>query len=490
MMGGSRWYSETWQELRYSVRSLWRRPGLIAVATLSLALGIGASTAIFSVVSSVLLASLPYEDSSRLVYVGWTWGDANEPTFVSIPEFLDWRDRFGSVDPLAASQPTSMVMTGGREPERVHAARVSPDFFSTLGVRPALGRAALPEEHVTDGPKVAILSHALWTRRWGRDPSVVGKTFAAERGSSSGSYTVIGVMPPDYESPAVLGPAETDVWLPLPMDERARAGNRGSRSVRVVGRLEPGSSIETARLEANELAVEQAEMYPSDRTFDGVTVGIGIVSLRAMTAGRVERELFILLAASGLLLLIASANVSNLLLSRTTGRRRELALRAALGASRGAILRQLLVESVFVSLLGGLAGVFVADVAVSLFTTLGPEDFPRLAEVSLDWRALGFALALTVVSGILAGILPAVFGSKHDLSSAVKETASRSSAGKGQTRPRNALVVAETALATILLIGAGLLTNSFLRLSDVDPGFDTEDVLLTEVRFGSAHSTN
>jgi len=489
-MRGHEWVTDIWQDLRYSVRSLWKRPGLMAVAILSLALGIGASTAIFSVVNSVLLASLPYESASRLVYVGTTWGDASEPTYASLPEYLDWKESLESVASLAASQPSSLVLTGGREPERVHAARVSPELFSTLGVRPMLGRMTMPEEHVSDGPAVAILSHALWTRRWGRDPSVVGKTFTAERGRSSGSYTVIGVMPPDYRSPAVLGPVDTDVWIPLPMDERARAGSRGSRSVRVIGRLPQRTSIETARLEANDLAIEQAEMYPGANVFEGVTLGIGVATLSSMTAGRVEAELLILLGASGLLLLIASANVSNLLLARTTRRRRELALRAALGAGRGTILRQLLVESVFVSLLGGLAAVLVADIAVSLFTTFGPDDFPRLAEVGLDWQALGFALALALVSGILAGILPALFGSKHDLSSAIKETSSRSSAEKGQVRPRNALVVAETALATVLLIGAGLLTSSFLRLRDVEPGFDTAEVLLTEVRFGAAHSTN
>ncbi len=476
------------RDLRYAFATVRRHPAFSGLVVLMLALGIGASTAIFSVVDGVLLRPLPYKEASRLVYLGTTWGAPDQPTFTSVPDFIDWKDRITTLERIAASQPTSLVLTGGGEPERVTAARISPDLLPLLGVSPALGRPFTSEEHVTDAEPVAILTHGFWQRRWGGDPAVIGTSFTGSRRQTA-SYRVVGILPAGFKGPVALGLQEADLLLPLELDAPAYAGARDSRSLRVIGRLKPGISMEVARQEIDSLSAAMVAEHPEVNKWKDVTLGIGIVSLREMTVGRAEKELLILLAASGVLLLIACANVANLLLARTTERGREIAVRSALGAGRRRIFGQLLTESVFFSLLGCVAGIWLAMLGVEAFATVGPRDFPRMAEVGVDLRALGFAIGLTVITGVLSGLAPAILSSKGSVSEALKGRAGGRVSAGSRSRLRKILIVAETASALILLICAGLLVNSFLRLRGVDPGFDARNVLLMQVGLGPSYDS-
>jgi putative ABC transport system permease protein len=455
-----------------------------------LALGIGASTAIFSAVYGVLLRPLPYEDASRLVYIGTSW-NSPQPTFTSAPDFIDWKERIETVEGLAAATNVGFVLAEGDTPERLQAARVTPDFFRTLAVLPRMGRFFSPGEYVTGAEPVVILSHGLWQRRWGGDPNIIGTTIAGEESRSGrAAFRVIGVLPSGFHGPAAMQLQDTEIWLALPVDGSAYAGSRTSRSLRVIGRLMPGVSIETARQELNEVGTAMAAEYPSVyRSSDG-TLGIGVASLLEMTVGSTSTDLQILLAASALLLLIACANVANLLLARATERDREVAVRSALGAARGRIVLQFLTESVGLALLGGIGGIFIASGAVEAFSVINLADFPRRTAVTIDPVALAFALGLALVTALLFGLAPAILSSKSELSRALQVRGGLGSLTSGRTRLRNALVAAETALALVVLAGAGLLINSYVRLQGVDPGFDGENVLMMEVGLGKTYSTD
>ncbi|UCC84651.1 MAG: ABC transporter permease [Gemmatimonadota bacterium] len=484
------WLDSLLADLRYAARALRANRRFTLVAALMLALGIGASTAIFSAVHGVLLRPLPYDDASRLVYVGTSWSSP-QPTYTSVPDFIDWKERIRAVEGLAAATNIGFVLAEGGEPERIQAARVSPDFFTTLAVAPAIGRSFSAEEHLTGAEPVVILSHGLWQRRWGGDRTIIGATVAAEESRTGrGSFRVIGVLPSGFQGPAAMQLQDTEIWMPLPVDGAAYARSRTSRSLRVVGRLRPGADIEAARQEINAVAAAMAAEYPSAYTSSDGTLGIGVAPLLEMTIGSTSRELLILLAASALLLLIACANVANLLFARATERDKEVAVRSALGATRGRIVFQLLTESVSLALLGGTGGILVALSAVEVFRVIGPADFPRRAAVAIDPVALAFALGLTLVTAALFGLTPALLGSKSDLSRALKERSGTSSGTAGRARLRGILVAAETALSLIVLAGAGLLINSYFRLQSVDPGFDAENVLTMEVGLGKSYSTD
>ena len=459
------------QDIRFAARTFFRNPtfGLIAVVTLGL--GIGASTAIFSAVDGVLLRPLPYDHPSELVFLGTTWDDPR-PGWTSVPDFIDWESRLTSFQSLAASQPDAVVLSGGEEPERFLMARVSPEFFSTLGVHPILGRAFSKEEHRTGVDPVAILGHSLWQSRWGGERRIVGQVLD----TSHGRARVIGIMPASFEPPVAMWQQDVDIWLPLEVDSAAYAESRGSRSLRVIGRLKPGVSLESARQEVESLARVMESEYPEAYRLGDIHLGIGLVSLLEMTVGDTSGDLVMLLASTGLLLLIGCANVANLLLARATNRGREMALRTTLGASRGRMIRQLLTESVFLAGVGAGIGVGLAYAGVEAFPTFGPGDFPRLAEVQVSPSVLVFACGIALLTGVLFGLAPAL--------------TFRSTRGRNQSRLQASLVVVETAVALVLLSGAGLLINSYVRLHNVDPGFHPDHLLLTEVGLRSSYTSD
>jgi predicted permease len=459
------------QDIRFAARTFLRNPAFGIVVVVTLGLGIGASTAIFSAVDGVLLRPLPYDSPSELVFLGTTWDDPR-PGWTSVPDFIDWESRLTSFRSLAASQLDALVVTGGEEPERLLMARVSPDFFSTLGAHPSLGRAFSKEEHRSGVEPVAILSHGVWQDRWGGERSVVGRILE----TSQGRLRIIGIMPASFEPPVAMWLQDIDIWLPLEVDSVAYAENRGSRSLRVIGRLRPDVSLEAARLEVENLARVMAAEYPEVYRWGNVNLGIGIVPLLEMTVGDTRSDLVMLLAATGLLLLIGCANVANLLLARATNRGKEMALRSTLGASRGRMIRQLLTESVVLAGLGGCVGVGIAFAGVLAFQNFGPGDFPRLAEVQVRTGVLGFACGLTLLTGLLFGLAPALIF--------------QSTPGRSRTRLRGLLVMVEIAVALILLCGAGLLINSYVRLYNVDPGFRPDHLLLTEVGLRSSYTSD
>ncbi|MBV9772848.1 MAG: ABC transporter permease [Gemmatimonadetes bacterium] len=457
------------QDLRYGLRALLRSPGFAVVAILTMALGIGASTAIFGVVDAVLLRPLPFPEPERLVRirgVGESGGEGN----VSVPNFEDWRAMSRSFEEMGIGTQWPVNLTGD-SPERVGGAVVSSGFFRTLGVRPALGRTFLPGEDRVGGPRVVVLAHDLWRRRFGGDPGVLGRTLQLD----GEGFTVVGVMPADFHPP--FQERETALWKPIGFRMTAgSADERSSAYFQVVGRLRPGVTPEQAREEMRAVARRLEERYPqADRGLSA-----RVQPLHEAVAGDLRPALLVLLAAVGCVLLIACANVASLLLARVAARRREMAVRGALGATRVRIARQLLTEALLLSLLAGALGVLLSVWGSQLLVALSPFDLPGLVDVGTDWRVLAFALAASLGTGVLFGMIPAVHASRADLHGAIKEGARGSSGGRHVTA-RALLVVSEVALALVLLCGAGLLLRSFALLRRVDPGFDPAHVLAVDL---------
>jgi putative ABC transport system permease protein len=452
------------QDLRHGARLLLRSPGFTLVAVAALAIGIGANTAIFSVVNTLLLQRLPYEDADRLAVL---W-EHNLPrdrknNVVSPGNFLHWRELQQSFVDLAAVGGMSgftfkITLTGAGEPEEVPYQMVSPSFFSILGVQPARGRAFGPDDEKPQS-RVAIVSDALWRRRFNADPELIGRgiTLAEE------SYTVVGIMPPGF---SYLDKG-TDVWVPLGFPAAARTP-RG-RWLSVMGRLKPGVTFEQAQRDMERVHAELTRQFPDFNT--GWTARV--VPLREQLTGDVRPALLFMLGAVAFVLLIACANVANLLLARATARRRELALRSALGAGRGRIVRQLMAESLVLAILGGLSGLLLAYWGLHLLRSAIAGQLPiqRLESVSIDGWVLGFTIAASLLSGLFFGLVPAFSASGTSLTDALKEGGRTGSAAAGK-RTRSGFVVAEVALALVLLVGAGLLVRSFVRVTNVDPGFD------------------
>jgi putative ABC transport system permease protein len=456
-----------WQDIRFGFRTLIRSPATSAVALLTLALGIGANTAIFSVVNGVLLEPLPYPDPDELVIVLESNPGLGFPRFsVAPPNFEDWRRQNQVFESLAAVQRGRFNLTGGDRPEAVPGAQVTPELFRTVGVEPALGRGFLPEEGKPGGPKVAVLSHGLWQRRFGSDPNVINRQIPVD----GETYTVIGVMPPMFDMPS-----KTQIWLPLPWD--FPADSRGAHFLSAYGRLKDGVTLEKARTEMKAIAARLERQYPDSNK--GWTTEVRL--LKAAAVEGVRPALLLLLAAVAFVLLIACANVANLLLARLATREREIAVRTALGAGRLRLVRQMVTESLVLFLVGGALGLLVATWATRGLVALYGEDLPRGQSIGLDGLVLLFALGLSLVTGLVFGLAPALSATSGGLFGALKEGGRAVAGGARGRLVRNLLVLGEVAVALVLLVGAGLLLQSFARLRAVDLGYRPQGVLTAEL---------
>ncbi|HEU4585094.1 MAG TPA: ABC transporter permease [Gemmatimonadaceae bacterium] len=455
---------KTLKDFRLALRRLRRTPGFTLVAVLTLALGIGANTAIFSVVNAALLRPLPYPDAGRIVQL-YSTRDGGLST-VSPPDFTDWREQAGVFQGVAAINNSSdFTLTGTESPERVTGAQVTGDFFSVLQISPAIGRGFTPSEEVIGQNKVAILSYALWQQRFGGRHDIIGQSIELNRVR----YTVVGVMPRDFEYPQ-----GARLWTPLAFTADDLATQRGAHYLDIIARLLPGVSLEQARSAMAAVSQRLAVQYPKSNKEWRATA----VPMRDALVGDVRPALLMLLGAVGLVLLIACVNVANLLLARSMTRARELAIRTALGAGRSAIVRGILTESMLLAILGGAAGLLVATWATSALVALQPDAIRGLGPVSMDGTVLAFTLLLVVVTGFVFGALPAMQASRlTDVTSRLKEGSRSATGGREWWRARGALVGVEMALAVMLLAGAGLLIRSFVRLVQTDPGFRTEHVL-------------
>lgn len=465
------------QDVRYGIRSLLRSPGSAAIAVLALTLGIGANTAIFTVVNAVLLNPLPYDESDRLVFVSER-SPQLERLAISLPNFTDWREQSTSFQHIGVyRRADSYTLVLHDLPEQVNGATVSADLLSALRVKPMLGRLFSSDEDKLGGEPVVLLSHGLWQRGFGGDPNVVGQKLTM----SGKPYTVIGVMGPDYDFPA-----DAELWVPIgPQFNNFGWQERGNHpGVYGIARLRSGVTIEQARAEMNGIAERLEQQYPDSNT--GIRVNVN--PMLDTFVRDIRPLLFALLAAVGFVLLIACANVASLLLSRATVRQREVAIRGALGASRLRLVRQLLTESVLLSLAGAALGVVVARFGVKALVAVNPTGIPRSSEIAVDLRVLGFTLIVAVLTGIVFGLAPALQASRLAVGEMLKERSQSSTTGSRQ-RLRRALVVSEVALSLVPLIGAGLMIRSFSLLLAVNPGFSVDNLLSLQINLPRAQYT-
>src|SRR5215510_5420521 len=455
-----------WQDLRFGFRQLLGKPGFAAIATLSLALGIGANTAIFSLVDAVLLRPLPFHDPDRLVVV---WEDAAKigfPRNTPAPaNYADWKAQNRVFEDMAAITWRGFNLTDEGEPEKVEAQAVTANFFPLLGVKPDLGRVFNREEDQPGRNNVAVISYGLWQRRFGGDPALVGKEILLD----GQKYMVIGVMPSGFQFLS----KEVGLWVPAAFSPQELA-NRGSHYLTVVARMKPGVTLQEARADIAAITQRINRNHP---TWHGFELGSVVLSLREQLAGDVRPALIVLLVAVGFVLLIACANIANLLLARGAARFREVAVRTALGAGRWRIMRQLLTESVSLAVAGGLAGLLFAWSSFSFLKQIIPDNMALNAGVRIDARVFGFTLLLSLLTGIVFGLAPALQAAKVDLNEALKQGGGRAGTGGGHRRLRGALVVIEVALALVLLVGAELLIKAFLRLRSLDVGINSDNVL-------------
>ena len=463
-----------WQDLRFGARMLLKRPGFTAVAVLILALGIGANSAIFSVINGVILRPLDYADPDRLVVV-WEKIKQTDQLELAPDDYFDYRDSAQFIEHLAASDRRNYNLTGGDDPVRIEGAAVTASLFPALGVAPALGRTFSPEEDRAGADPVVVLSYGLWQRRFGGDPKIIGRAISL----SGAAHTVIGVMPASFQFPppqAQSGVIRSELWTPRLLETET---GRNSHSLFVVGRLKPGVTMAQAKAGIETIAARRQQT----RRDTHESIGANTLPLGDQVARRIKPSLMALLGAVGIVLLIACANVANLLLLRAASQRKEIAIRAAMGAGRARLLRQLMIESLLLALLGGGAGLLIAYWGVDALLTLGGGVIPRADEVTVDARVLGFTLLISLLTGIIFGLIPALRASGLDLNEALRD-GGRISTG-GSNRLRGALVVAEVALALVMLIGAGLLIKSFWRLQQVAPGFNAKNLLAMETSLAS-----
>ena len=473
------------QDVRYAIRSFAKNPGFAVAATLSVAIGIGANTSIFSVANALLFRPLPYENPDRLVIL-WNRSPGLNiaEDWFSTAQYFDIKTAHHGFEQVAIAIGGNYNLTGQGDPERVGVIRVSSNLLPMLGVRSSQGRLLTPEEDSPGRPGIAILTYGTWARRYGRDPQMLGRSINL----NGQTYEVVGILPqcfslPREVLPLLYGTEQAEIFLPLPLAPSASQVRTGE-DYNIVGKLEPGVSLAQAQAEMDTITARLRRDFPENYPPNG-GLTFSIVPLLEQVVGNVRRSLLVLLASVGFLLLIACANVANLLLSRAVARQQEIAVRTALGASRWHIIRQLLTESVLLSLCGGALGIVICLFSVKWIHILGTKSVPRLQDVTIDGRVLLFTLLLTVFSGILFGLAPALRVSRLDLHSTLKDS-TRGSAGTGAVwgrgnHVRRLLVVSELALSVVLLIGAGLLIRSFARLQKVLPGFNPRGVLTFEL---------
>jgi putative ABC transport system permease protein len=464
-----------WSDIQYALRNIAKKPLFFSIVLLTLALGIGANAAIFTVVNAVLLRPLPYPEPDRLMML-WTSNPRQgfDKDVGTYPNFEDWRRASQSFERISAYFGASVTLTGTGDPAQIVGLRVTPEFFDTMGVSPSIGRAFSAVNGQAGGERVVILAHGLWRRRFGADPSIIGRTIML----NGVSHEVLGVMP------ASFAPTETaELWVPLaPVGQFEQLFQaRGSYWLTIFGRLKPGITRAAAQSEMDAIAARLEKEYPSN-----AGIGIRLVPVHEELVGDVKRPLLILLGAVSFVLLIACANVANLLLSRAASRQRELAIRAALGAGRSRLLRQLLTESLVLALIGGTAGLGLAYWTTDLLRWLAPAALPRLSSVVIDGQVLAYAAAASVLTSLLFGIVPALHASRRESSAHLKEGGRTGSDGMRGRRLRAALAVSELAIALVLLVGAGLLIRSFIALNSQNPGFATERVLTLRIHLPQA----
>ncbi len=454
------------RDIRYALRMLLRAPGFSLIAILTFAVGIGINTAVFNVVNGVLLRPLPYPDANEITMV---WIDNRRQNIkediTSYPNYLDWKQQNTSYAHMAGFTPSAFTLTGDGEPERLQGASVTASFFDVMRIAPAMGRVFTADNEAEGRDTVVVISHGLWQRRFGGANDVLGRTILL----SGRSYEVIGVMPS-----SLRWPDKAQLWRPLAPAQQLR-DSRGSFWLPVIGRLKPGVSPETAQNEMHQIGNRLEQAFPANRGY-----GINVVPLERQIVGNIERPLMVLLAAVGFVLLIACANLANLMLGRTSARRKELAIRTALGAGRGRLVRQIVTETFVLAWLGGVVGVLLAYWATGFFVQLGGESIPRPDAIAMDARVLAFALLLATVSALLSGLVPALQASRRKVVDHLRE-GGRQGAGVASRRTRNVLVGAEVALALILLTGAGLLIRTLVTMQQVERGFRPENLAMMTV---------
>ena len=460
------------QDLRYAARTLTKQRGFTAIAIVCLALGIGVNTVIFSCLNAILLRPFPYAEPNALVVVteglprqGQTGGTA-----LSYPDFVDYAAATKSFVSMGAYASRTFTLTGMVEPERVEGARVSASMFPTLGIAPARGRGLVPADDREGAPRVALISDGLWERRFGRDPDVVGRSIEIDGGPA----TIVGVMPPD-----VRFPGRADLWLP---HARSAVAERDNHYLRGIGRLAPGSTLSGARAELETIGRQLATRYPD--TNQGWAPNA--TTLRDAEVGDIRPVLLIMQAAVTFVLLIACANVANLLMARGSSRHREIAIRTTLGAARGRIIRQLLTESLMLALAAGLLGTLMAGWGLDIVTAMLPDSLPSWMHFAIDARVLVFTLLISLATGMVFGLMPALQVSKPDLTDSLKDGGRGAGVGRRSRQLRSVLVVVEVSLSMVLLIGASLMMKSFLQLQSVDPGFDYRRSLAMQISFTGA----
>jgi putative ABC transport system permease protein len=464
-----------WRDVRHALRMLARTPAFSLIAILTFAVGIGANTAVFSVVNGVLLRPLPYPDSDRITMV---WVDNRrekiKEDITSYPNYRDWRDQNSSYAQLAGYSNAAFALTGAGEPERLLGAETTANFFDVLGVKPMMGRLYTVENETPGKDAVAVIAFGLWQRRFGGTSDVIGKKITL----NNQPYEVIGVMPPELRWPETA-----DIWAPLAPDEQLRE-SRGSFWMPVIGRLKPGVSVQAAQTDMAGISTRLEKAYPANSGY-----GANVVGLRDQIVGRVDLVLKVLMGAVGFVLLIACANLANLMLGRTAARRRELAIRTALGAGRGRLIRQIVTESLVLALIGGAAGVALAWWATTSFVAIAGDTMPAMARITVDARVLAFAFGIATLAALLAGLLPALHASRAAVGNALRE-GGRQGGPVVSRRTRNILVGAEVALALVLLTGAGLLLRTLWGMQHVERGFRADRIGMATVSLpGSQYRT-
>ena len=462
------------RDLRYSLRLLLKSPAFTAVAIFSIALGIGANTTVFSVINAVLLKSVPYKDPSNLVLV---WGDSAQESLrkhnqVSATDVADFRAQSTSFEDVATYTGWFPIMSGDNEAERIPAIQVGDGFFRIMKGEPLLGRVFTAEEQVDGKDFVVVLGHSLWQRRFAGDPNIVGKSILL----NGRPYNVVGVMGADFHPlPSTLVAPEGQFYRPVA--EAYDDAERDARHLRAIARLKPGATIEQAQSELSGIATRLQQQHPTTNH----DYGVAVVSITDELVGGIRPTLWLVFGAVIFVLLVACANVANLLLARSTVRYKEITIRSAIGAGRGQLVRQLLTESLLLSLLGGTLGLLLATWGTSVISTAGAKINPMLANTQVDWRVLAFTFAISIITGLVFGLAPALQISKPNLAESLKESGRGSGAGASRNRLRSALVVSEIAMTLVLLVSAGLLIRTVMRLRNVDTGFDSKNILAMNI---------